>query len=65
VFAEYHFPSGSNRGFWHALDNASIQLGVKNVFNTSPPFDYASALPYSAYGDLRLASYWFSLKKNF
>jgi outer membrane receptor protein involved in Fe transport len=42
-----------------------VQVGVKNVFNTKPPYDVATSIGYSAYGDLRLASYWLSLKKEF
>ncbi|HLP26280.1 MAG TPA: TonB-dependent receptor, partial [Acidobacteriota bacterium] len=67
VYLAYQFPSrGANRGRvaqW--LANTSVQFGVKNVFSTEPPYDVSSYLGYSAYGDVRLASYWLSLKKEF
>ena len=69
VFVGYQFRSapGSNRFTRALLDNTSVEVGVKNVFNTKPPFDAvaSSGLPYSVYGDLRLATYWLSLKKSF
>lgn len=67
VQASYQFPSrGSNNSrLSQWLANTSVQVGVKNVFNTKPPYDVATSIGYSAYGDLRLASYWLSLKKEF
>ncbi|WP_129779468.1 TonB-dependent receptor [Peristeroidobacter soli] len=48
------------------LNGLEVQLGVRNVFNTSPPLDaYAySAGFYSPYGDPRLASYWLSIRAS-
>lgn len=69
VFGEYRFGkrSAAFTGIGrHLLDNVSLQVGVKNVFDVKPPRDVASSgLGYSYYGDYRLASYWVSLKKNF
>jgi iron complex outermembrane receptor protein len=49
------------------LDNAEIQLGIKNVFNKKPPLDLGNSPLnfYSTLGDPRLASYYLSLKKYF
>lgn len=69
IYAGYRIPnrSVSGRDLTRWLTNTTIQVGVKNVFNTKPPYDASasSGLPYSPYGDLRLASYWLSLKKEF
>jgi outer membrane receptor protein involved in Fe transport len=44
----------------------TLQAGVKNVFNTLPPFDAASApFRYSQYGDLRLRDYRLSVRASF
>lgn len=40
----------------------SLQLGIRNVFNKTPPRDRTA---YSFYGDPRLASYWLTLRKSF
>jgi iron complex outermembrane receptor protein len=49
-----------------ALSNVTIQFGIKNLFNTLPPFD-AHNFPffYSPYGDPRLRDYWLSIRKSF
>jgi iron complex outermembrane receptor protein len=49
------------------LDDLTLQLGVRNVFDTIPPLDayYAGNNYFSPYGDLRLRSYWLSLRKSF
>lgn len=51
------------------LHGSEVQVGVRNLFNTSPPFDSFAAIGnfagYSPYGDPRLASYWVSLRKSF
>jgi len=48
------------------LSNLTIQFGIKNLFNTLPPFDaYYRPYYYSPYGDPRLRSYRISLKKAF
>ena len=45
----------------------SVQLGMRNAFDKAPPFDVYNAAYYyaSPYGDMRLRSYWVSLKKEF
>ena len=50
------------------LSGLSVQLGVRNIFNKTPPFDYyyyISNYYESPYGDLRLRTYWLSVKKSF
>jgi len=45
----------------------SVQIGVRNVFNQVPSFDAigVSYLYASRYGDLRLRTWWMTLKKAF
>ena len=49
------------------LVGLTVQVGVRNVFNKVPPFDYFYSGTYyeSPYGDLRLRTYWLSVKKAF
>lgn len=49
-----------------ALSNWTVQLGIKNVFNTLPPFD-ANFIPYfySPYGDPRLRTFRATVTKTF
>lgn len=49
------------------LGGLTVQLGVRNLFNRVPPFDYFYSGNYfeSPYGDLRLRTYWLSVKKTF
>jgi iron complex outermembrane recepter protein len=50
----------------HLLSGLAIELGIRNVFNTSPPFDASNApYYYSSFGDPRLRSYRIGLKKSF
>ena len=71
VFASYAInqpSSGSpHTSFSSALTSGlTIQLGVKNVFNTLPPFDaYFSPFYVSPFGDLRLRDVWLTVKKTF
>jgi len=68
--ASYAFDPTSAEGSsgWGAqlLSGTKVQLGVRNIFNTVPPFD-ASFLPYyySPFGDARLRSYRISIQKSF
>lgn len=56
----------ANRGGFPALlSGLSLQMGVKNVFNRVPPYDYFYAYYTSPLGDVRLRSIWFSVKKTF
>lgn len=50
------------------LSGMSVQIGVRNVLNAKPPLDvfYRSSNYYlSPYGDMRMRTYWVSLKKDF
>lgn len=62
VFASY----SSGKTGANLLSGLTVQAGIKNVFNSSPPFD-ANYSPYylSPYGDARLRDYWISLSKAF
>jgi hypothetical protein len=64
IFATY--VTGDTR-FLHGLfSNVAVQAGIKNLFNTSPPFDaFYQPYFYSPYGDPRLRDYWVSVKKAF
>ncbi|MEJ1971975.1 MAG: TonB-dependent receptor [Lacunisphaera sp.] len=61
--------SGSRlRAFGAALlDGLTVQLGVHNVFDKVAPLDveYSTNYYLSPYGDMRLRSYWLSVKKAF
>lgn len=63
VTLRYGFPSQANR--W--LRNTDLQVGVNNVFNTTPPLDVTqiTAYGYSGLGDPRLANYFVSLRRRF
>lgn len=73
IFGGYRFGSvvgGSTTG-WRAffaplLKGTEIQVGVRNVFNSSPAYD-ASAIGrlYSNQADSRVSSYYVNLKKSF
>ncbi len=45
----------------------ALKLGVKNVFDTLPPFDayYTSMGYYSPFGDPRLRSFWLQASQSF
>jgi outer membrane receptor protein involved in Fe transport len=44
----------------------TVQVGVKNLFNTAPPFDaFYGPYYYSPYGDPRLRDLWVSIKHDF
>ncbi|MBL8268798.1 TonB-dependent receptor [Steroidobacter sp.] len=47
--------------------NTGVKFGVKNVFNTLPPFDayYATMGYYSPFGDPRLRSFWLQASQSF
>jgi len=70
-FAGYTFHSSSGDTTHPSLrstltDGLSIQLGIKNVFNTLPPFDVSYPPFYvSPLGDLRLRDVWLTVKKTF
>ncbi|MDB6113245.1 MAG: hypothetical protein JWQ62_190 [Lacunisphaera sp.] len=70
-FAGYAFGRVSASRFKgeRLLDGVTVQIGVRNVFDKSPPLDVnnnGNATYYlSPYGDMRLRSYWLSVKKMF
>jgi outer membrane receptor protein involved in Fe transport len=61
VFASYAF--GKKPG--SLFSDLTLQLGVKDIFNTAPPFD-PSVSPFyvSPYGDLRMRDIWLSIRKT-
>jgi len=67
IFVQYAFGATSlSRRAYGALSHVTVQAGIKNVFNSLPPFDALnSPYFYSGYGDPRLRSYQLSLKKGF
>lgn len=68
VFASYRFPASvSTGGLARWLANVEVRAGVRNVFDTPPPFNAQTnqRMYYSAVGDPRGASYNISVKKSF
>jgi outer membrane receptor protein involved in Fe transport len=69
VFASYTFGKISDKHgkvLQNLASNWTVQVGVKNVFNTLPPFDaYYQPYFYSPYGDPRLRDLWVSIKHDF
>jgi len=68
VYLSYTYgevPSGG-RLRYELLANLKLQVGVRNIFNTRPPFD-ANYGPYfySTYGDPRLRDYRIGISKSF
>jgi iron complex outermembrane recepter protein len=47
------------------LSDLTLSFGIRNVFNTLPPFDVYSAYYYSSYGDPRLRDFRLTVKKSF
>jgi outer membrane receptor protein involved in Fe transport len=49
------------------LDGLTVQVGVRNVFDKVPPLDvyYLGNYYESPYGDMRMRSYWITVKKAF
>ncbi len=69
IFASYSFGK-AGRGHRKIVDELmsdwTIQAGIKNLFNTAPPFDpFYYPYYYSPYGDPRLRDLWVSVKKEF
>jgi iron complex outermembrane recepter protein len=60
VFASYKWNDSPSAFRW--LQSVEVQAGIRNVFNTRPPFDAGnSAYFYSYLGDPRLATYYVTL----
>jgi iron complex outermembrane receptor protein len=68
VFARYRFGEQKKAGnARRLLANTELLVGVRNVFNQAPPFDGQAGntnFYRSPYGDLRLASYYVTIKKK-
>jgi outer membrane receptor protein involved in Fe transport len=47
------------------LSDLTLHVGVRNVFDTLPPYDYYSMTYTSPLGDIYGRRYWISLKKQF
>jgi outer membrane receptor protein involved in Fe transport len=57
--------AGGSSRLARSLRNTTLTLGIKNIFDRLPPYDAAgSMLLYSRYGDVRLASYYVSVRKS-
>lgn len=67
LFLSYTFGRTENSARWrHLLAGTQLRVGVKNVFNTEPPFDASNTTNYySGFGDPRLANYTISLTHRF
>jgi len=70
LFASYTFGKGDGPSIWprRLISDFVIQVGVKNLFNTLPPFDASNANApyyYSTYGDVKLREYWISARASF
>jgi iron complex outermembrane recepter protein len=66
VFVSYK--PGSASGAHGVLSGLELRVGVKNVFNSVPPFDAngsTTAEYASPFGDFRLREYWLSVTKSF
>lgn len=69
IYASYDFGERGLATGSRSVDvlssNMSIQVGIKNVFNTLPPFDAYAPYYYSTYGDPRLRDFRITIKKVF
>lgn len=66
AFVRYRFAK-DRHGWSGLLGGTELLMGVRNLFNADPLFDATvpSDLLLSRYSDLRMASYYFSLKREF
>ena len=70
VFVRYRFgPVAKQEGrarHW-LTDRTEVLLGVRNIMDREPAFDGSSLTAFfmSPYGDVRLRSYWISVKRGF
>lgn len=67
LFGSYTFGGAQGNGaVRNVLADLTIQFGIRNVFNTLPPFDaHTPVYYYSTYGDSRLRDFRISLRKSF
>lgn len=63
VYLGYKVGAGRILAAW--LANSECGVGVRNVFAEKPPFDAASSMFYSTYGDPRVRSYYVAIRKGF
>jgi outer membrane receptor protein involved in Fe transport len=62
------YKPGSAASARGAFSGLRLQVGVKNVFNSVPPFDANAGIApeyASPFGDFRLREYWLSVAKSF
>ena len=60
IFGGYTFA----QSWGQPLAGLTLQFGIKNLFNTLPPFDaFNYPYYYSSYGDPRLRDYWLTVRK--
>jgi iron complex outermembrane recepter protein len=62
VSVRYRFAQGM---LGSLLDDTDVSLGATNIFDRKPPVDLSTGVPYSTYGDPRLASYYLTVRKSF
>jgi outer membrane receptor protein involved in Fe transport len=68
AFISYFVDERSSATAARFLGGLHIQIGVKNIFDKAPPFDWVNQQQnyyLSPYSDMRLRSYWLSLAKRF
>lgn len=67
IFLSYVFDNGGHGGRMAdaLLSNLTVQFGIRNVFNTLPPFDAYAPYYYSSYGDPRLRDFRITVEKRF
>lgn len=65
----YRFPVFAGSGFrsWRerAIHGLEVHLGVDNLFNQIPPYDYSTPFNFSQRGNVRLRDYRVMVKKPF
>lgn len=67
VYAGYSFGLTPSADFGSKLlSRTEVKVGVRNIFNTEPPYDVsAGGRYYSSFVDPRVSSYYISVKKSF
>jgi outer membrane receptor protein involved in Fe transport len=66
VYLGYEFGLSDRDGVvGRIVDGLDVKIGIRNLFNRKPPFDYSMLNYYSYLGDPRLASYYVTVTKSF
>ncbi|MDB6169427.1 MAG: hypothetical protein JWM88_2291 [Verrucomicrobia bacterium] len=66
IFGRYRFGNTDGpRTLAGLLRNTDLTVGLRNVFNHRPPFDFLNGFNYATPGDPNLATYYFTLKHSF